>query len=121
MIEGHLRRAAGERQHARGQQLEGQHLRVTARSRAAGAAHVHLRDVRSVLRHEQDLLRRIAQRADLLQHPRGLARAGAAQQDTQHDTVPPFRRFFLFYHHSRRSATVDIPPCSELNGRQYFS
>ena len=69
---------------------------MTARGHTARAAHVHLRDVRSVLRHEQDLLRGIAQRADLLQHPRGLARAGAAQQDTQHDTAPPFVVFFYF-------------------------
>ena len=87
-IERHVRAAAADAQHARGEQLERQGLGMARRGVAANTAQVHLRHMRGVLRHEQDLLRGIPQRGDPLQHAPGFTRARASHQNVQQATFP---------------------------------
>ena len=54
-VQRHLGEPAGDAQHPVTQAAEAQHLRVAAGGRTADAAEVHLRLVRGVLRHQQDL------------------------------------------------------------------
>ena len=63
---------------------------MARRGVAANTAQVHLRHMRGVLRHEQDLLRRVPQRGDPLQHALGFARARASHQYVQQAPFPLF-------------------------------
>ena len=63
-VQRHLGRAAGDSQHPLCQTAETQHFRVAAGSGTADPAQVHLRLVRGVLRHQQDLPAAVSQLLD---------------------------------------------------------
>ena len=95
IVERHVRAAAADAQHTRSKQLECQGLGMARGGIAANPAKIHFRYMRSMLRHEQNLLRGIPQRGDPLQHTPGFTRARASHQYVQQATFPLlFRQHF---------------------------
>ena len=79
VVQRHLRCTAGPCQNAGRKQLEGQDLRMSAGRRPAGPAHIHLRHMRGMLRHKQNLLRGVAESPDLFEHSCRFSRAGTSE------------------------------------------
>ena len=100
VIQRHVRDAAGDAQHPLAQPPKTQHLGMTAGGIAAGAAHVHLRLMGGVLRHQQDLLAALSKLRHPPQHGIRFSRFGTADQDRQHSDLPQF----VFFH------SITTPP-----------
>ena len=90
VVQRHVRDAAGDAQHPLAQPPKTQHLGMTAGGIAAGAAHVHLRLMGGMLRHQQDLLAALPQFRHPPQHGIRFSRFGTADQDRQHSDLPQF-------------------------------
>ena len=95
VVQRHIRNAAGDAQHPLSQAAEAQYLRVAAGGVAAGPAHIHLRLVGSVLRHQQDLAAGFPQLCHPPQHFVRFSRFGPADQDRQHSLLPQISVFLI--------------------------
>ena len=87
-VERHVRQTARAAQNARGEVLEAQHLGIAAGRLAAGAAQIHLRAVRRVLRYDEHLRALRPLRRDGAQHLFRLAGPRPADPDGEHGSSP---------------------------------